>query len=385
MSDNPNAIDLTRRLIEFDTINPPGNEDACARYLGALIAASGFTVAYHPMGAGRTNLVATRGARDTAARPICFTGHLDTVPLGSAPWSVEPLGAAIHGDRLYGRGSSDMKAGVAAMVVAALANRDALDTGPGIVLVFTAGEETGCDGARHLSRREGALGEAGAIVVGEPTSNAPRVGHKGVLWLNARTGGITAHGSMPELGINAVYRAARLVGKLEDFGFNVAPHTTLGSPTLNVGRLEGGMNINSVPDRADIGIDIRTIPGMDHERLTETMRQYLGQELAELSELLNLAPVWTEPENDWMRAAVAIAATDGGAPAQPVGAPYFTDASILKRAYGEVPTLVLGPGEASTAHKTDEYCLLPRIEEAVDLYGALIRDWQANASRYDRR
>lgn len=385
MSSNLNAIDLTRRLIEFDTINPPGNEDACARYLGELLAAAGFAVTYYSMGTGRTNLVAKRGSGADAARPICFTGHLDTVPLGSAPWSVEPLGAEICGDKLYGRGSSDMKAGVASMVVAALANRDALDSGPGVIMVFTAGEETGCDGARHLSQCNGALGGAGAIVVGEPTSNTPRVGHKGVLWLNARTEGVTAHGSMPELGINAVYRAARLVGKLEDFGFNVAPHATLGSPTLNVGRLEGGININSVPDRADIGIDIRTIPGLDHKHLRENIHLYLGQELSELSELLNLPPVWTEPDNCWMRAALVIAAPKDGASALPAGAPYFTDASILKQAYGNAPTLVLGPGEANMAHKTDEYCLLPRIEEAVILYGALIRDWQANASIYDRR
>ena len=385
MPSNLSAIDLTRRLIEFDTINPPGNEDACARYLGALLAAAGFTVAYHSMGTGRTNLVAKRGARADAARPICFTGHLDTVPLGSAPWSVEPLGAKISGDKLYGRGSSDMKAGVASMVVAAIANRDALDSGPGVIMVFTAGEETGCDGARHLSQCNGALGEAGAIVVGEPTSNMPRVGHKGVLWLNARTVGVTAHGSMPELGTNAVYRAAHLVGKLEDFGFNVAPHATLGSPTLNVGRLDGGININSVPDRADIGIDIRTIPGLDHQGLRENIQLYLGQELHELSELLNLQPVWTEPNTGWMRAALAITACEDDVPAQPTGAPYFTDASILKHAYGDAPTLVLGPGEANMAHKTDEYCLLPRIEEAVTLYGALLRDWQANASIYDRR
>lgn len=389
MPATPGAIDLTRQLIGFNTINPPGNEGACARYLGSLLEAFGFTVAYHEMASGRTNVVATRGnwtsrrSRDYSVdSPICFTGHLDTVPLGAAAWSVDPLSATIIGDRIFGRGTSDMKGGIAAMVIAALQNIDAIDGGPGVVFVFTAGEETGCDGARYLARHDGALGKAGAIVVGEPTSNEPRVGHKGVLWLNARTRGVAAHGSMPELGTNAVYRGARLVSKLEDFGFNSQPHAVLGSPTLNVGRFEGGININSVPDSSEVAIDIRTVPGMDHGRIAEMLHSYLAPELADMSPVLDLAPVWTEPQEPWIRAASRIAAGYSHVSAMPCGAPYFTDASVLKSAYGGAPTLVLGPGEQSMAHRTDEYCFLARIDEAVNLYGDIIRDWQANCASY---
>jgi succinyl-diaminopimelate desuccinylase len=385
MAPLPDPIDLTRRLVGFETINPPGDEEACALFVGGLLELEGFDVRYHRMAPRRTSVVARRGGA-TGARaelpPICLTGHLDTVPLGAAPWSHDPLGGAIVGDKLYGRGSSDMKAGVAAMIVAALRSKEALDAGPGAILVFTAGEETGCDGARHLSDLPGALGAAGAIVVGEPTSNAPRIGHKGVLWLEAEARGVTAHGSMPELGVNAVYRAARLVGRLEDFGFNVAPHPALGSPSLNVGTFAGGSNINSVPDRAAIGIDIRTVPGMEHRHLAETLRGTLGSELAALETRLDLAPVWTEPGDPWITSAMAIAESITGSTADPAGAPYFTDASILKKAYGGAPTLVLGPGEQSLAHKTDEYCYVQRIGEAADIYARLLADWQSNAGRY---
>jgi hypothetical protein len=100
-------------------------------------------------------------------------------------------------------------------------------------------------------------GQAGALVVAEPTTNRPLCGHKGALWLKATTRGVTAHGSMPDKGVNAIYAAARAVGRLEAFDFNVARHPVMGAPTLNVGTLHGGLNLNSVPDRAEIGIDIR--------------------------------------------------------------------------------------------------------------------------------
>ena len=120
---------------------------------------------------------------------------------------------------------------------------------PGVLLVITAGEETGCTGADALVSERPPLGKVGALVVAEPTGNKPLVGHKGALWLEAETKGVTAHGSMPEKGVNAVYKAARAVAALQEFDFNVARHDVLGGATLNVGTIHGGLNINSVPDR----------------------------------------------------------------------------------------------------------------------------------------
>ena len=380
----PSAVDLATRLIAFNTINPPGEETAAARFVGSLLESQGFAVTYHEMSPGRTSLVANRGGaapdRTGAPRPkpICFTGHHDTVPLGTAPWSVDPLRGTLIDGKLYGRGSSDMKGGVAAMVVAAMRSLDEIDRGPGVVLVLTAGEETGCDGARHLASRAGALGEAGAIVVGEPTSNQPRVGHKGALWLNADTHGVTAHGSMPELGVNALYRGARMATKLEDFGFNAAPHAVLGSPTLNVGRMTAGLNVNSVPDHAELGIDIRTVPGLDHDHVRHSLHSYLAPDLATMTTLLDLQPVWTSLDTPWVKRVFAITDRYLTRDAKPRGAPFFTDASILKSAYGDAPTIILGPGEQNMAHRTDEYCWANKIEEAVDIYRDIIGDWNAS-------
>lgn len=388
MSNAVDVIDLTRKLIAFNTINPPGNEESCARYVGELLIKHGFDVSYHAFSERRTSVVARRGRSAAPKRdsdrgvPICFTGHLDTVPLGAAKWSVDPFAGTIRDGKLYGRGSSDMKSGVAAMVAAAIACGEPLDDGPGILLVLTAGEETGCDGAAQLISLGDVLGTAGAIIVGEPTVNYPRVGHKGALWLVAETHGVTAHGSMPELGVNAVYRGAKLVAKLEDFGFNEAPHSVLGSPTLSVGRMHGGLNINSVPDRAEIGLDIRTLPGMDHRELMGWLRSHLAPELDGLKSVVDLHPVWTDPNDPWVRRIFNLVAKHIGEQPEPRGVPFFSDASVLKPALGQPPTIILGPGEPKMAHQTDEYCGVELLEQAVKIYIDLICDWQLDHRRW---
>jgi succinyl-diaminopimelate desuccinylase len=368
-----NAIELTRDLIRFNTINPPGNERDCAHHLARLLQDGGFAVAFHEFGPGRTSLVARLGGASGSA-PHCFTGHIDVVPLGAAPWTHEPFTAELDGGRLWGRGSSDMKSGVAAFVVAALELAPKLRTTPGLVLVITAGEETSCEGARHLVSVRNALGAAGAIVVAEPTGNAPCVGHKGALWLEARTRGVTAHGSMPERGVNAIYKAARAVLKLEAFRFDAAPHPVLGGPTLNVGTITGGLNVNSVPDAARTGIDIRTIPEVKHAALRDRLAEYLGDDVS-VTVVSDAEGVWTDPEHPWVQEIFAVAERIAGVAPGVRAAPYFTDASVLTPAYGGPPTVILGPGEAGLAHQTDEYCLTERIEQAVEMYVELARRW----------
>lgn len=368
-----NALDLTRELLRFNTINPPGEEEACARHLGRLLEAAGFRVDERSYAPKRTSLVARIGGNGSAP-PLCFTGHIDTVPLGAAAWTHDAFAGETSGGRLYGRGSTDMKSGVAAFTVAVTRLASKLASTPGVVLVITAGEETGCDGARHLAQISGALPTAGAIVVAEPTGNAPCVGHKGAMWLEARANGVTAHGSMPERGVNAVYKAARAVLMLEKYEFGVAPHPVLGRPTLNVGTIHGGLNVNSVPDAAVIGIDIRTIPAQQHAALQEALARHLGPDVA-LSRSGGAEGVWTDPDQPWMRDVFDVAERIAGIPHAVRTAPYFTDASALTPAMGDAPTVILGPGEAGLAHQTDEYCLVERLEQSVEIYVELARRW----------
>lgn len=367
------AVALTRELLRFDTVNPPGNERACARHVGAMLEAAGFSVAYHELAEARTNLIARLGGGSGA--PLCFTGHLDTVPFGARPWSRDPLAGEMDGGRLYGRGSSDMKSGVAAFVAAAVRLAPRLRGTPGLVLVITAAEETGAQGAAYLAGlADGVLGRAGAIVVAEPTGNYPFVGHKGALWLHARTSGVTAHGSMPERGDNAVIKAARAVTRLEQFAFGVAPHPVLGAPTLNVGTFHGGLNINSVPDAAVVGLDIRTIPEQKHADVRAALAAHLGPEVA-LEPIVDVEGVWSDPGHPWMQEVFDLVAPILGERPAVRAAPYFTDAAALTPALGGPPTVILGPGELALAHQTDEYCLVERVEQAVELFTEIARRW----------
>ncbi|MEZ5853805.1 MAG: M20 family metallopeptidase [Hyphomicrobiaceae bacterium] len=372
----PDAVELTRELIRFRTINPPGEEEACARHLGGLLEAAGFRCDYVFLGEGRASVIASIGNGAGGVPPLAFTGHIDVVPLGARAWSMDPFAADTADGRVYGRGASDMKSGVAAFVAAAIEAAPRLAVGPGLVLIITAGEETGCTGANHIvATARNLLGQAGALLVAEPTSNRPMVGHRGALRLKLTARGVTAHASMPDQGVNAVMKAARAVARLDDFDFNVARHPVMGAPTLNVGWMHGGMNINSVPDLAEVGLDIRTIPSQQHGAVAAHMQAFVGDDV-EVTVLDEAVPVWTEPQTDWVRRVFSTTSEVTGMSPSVATAPYFTDASALTPAYGGIPTVILGPGPAELAHQTDEWCATEAIEQAAEVCARLIDDWQ---------
>ncbi len=367
-------VELTRELIRFETINPPGNETPCAEHIGGLLEKAGFDFAYHPMEENRANLIARIGG-GSGGKPLCLTGHVDVVPLGAAPWSVDPFAAEMADGKIYGRGSTDMKSGVAAIISAVVELAPRLAGTPGLVLVITAGEERGCQGANFLAKQDpSVLGEAGALLVAEPTSNRPLNGHKGVLWVEGRATGVTAHGSMPEKGENAIYKAARVIGKLEKLKLEEGRDLPSALPTLNVGWFHGGMNINSVPDEAKFGLDIRMVPGLIEAEVMETLAKIGGEDVS-FTRFGYSAPVYTEPSDPWLAQVREIAADITGERHDPSIATYFTDASALTAAYGYPPVCILGPGEPDMAHQTDEFCYVRRIEEARAVFTEVIRRW----------
>ena len=270
-----------------------------------------------------------------------------------------------------------MKSGVAAFTIAAIAVASEIKDSAGLTLVITAGEETGCEGAFHLVGMSDAaeiLGQAGALVVAEPTGNQPLVGHKGAFWLKASATGVTAHGSMPESGDNAIYKIARAALALENFDFATPPHALMGQGTLNIGTTRGGLNINSVPDAAEMTIDIRTVAGQDHRQIWGCLCSRMGPSIG-LQTLLDVASVFTAPEDPWVQSVFARCQTCFDTPLQPKTVSYFTDAAALRGPMGQPPTVILGPGEPHMAHQTNEFCYVARIGEAEQLFRHIILDW----------
>mgnify|MGYP001556122305 FL=1 len=361
-------IELTRRLIRFETINPPGNEEACARFLGRMLEEGGFRVSYHALAPGRVNVIARSPGTSGGGAPTVLSGHLDTVPLGSADWQYEPTGARRVDGRIYGRGASDMKSGVAAMICAALAEGAEVP----VTLILSAGEETGCEGVRWLAAQGRLRGPVRALVIGEPTANYPLIGHKGAFWLEMEARGRTAHGSQPELGENAIGKAAEAVQRLMTIDFENYTHPLLGRPTLNVGTIQGGININSVPDRAVAGLDIRTVPGLGHAALRAMLEDRCG-DLVRFRVLADMEGFASDPQSPWIRRVFGLAAPYLSETPVPRAAAYFTDAATLAAAFGYPPAVILGPGEPSQAHQTDEFVVTHRIEDALSIYRAILR------------
>ena len=360
------VVALARQLIAFDTVNPPGNERAALQFCDDILGVAGFDCRMLPVPGQprRANLVATRGTGEGAALGLC--AHLDTVPFGAAPWTHPPLSGHIEGDRLHGRGASDMKGAVAAMLVAC----SAPETPPGgIAVLLTCGEETGCDGARMLVEA-GDLPRIGALLVPESTGNAVVHGHKGVLWLRLRLHGVTAHGAMPDAGRNAIGLAVDALARIREMDLGPA-HPVMGPPTLNIGTIQGGINTNSVPDLCEITLDLRTMPGTDHAVLIERIAGLAGPD-ADVSALVDLPPVWTDPDHPWMRGTAELLHTETGRTTVPASVNYFTDAALLTPALGHPPTVILGPGDPGQPHVTDEWVSVAALHEAVKLMRLLI-------------
>ncbi len=363
------VIELTRYLVSINTINPPGNEAVVAKYIGQLLSENGFITDYILYDENRLHLVAKKNCSQ-GKLPIVFSGHLDTVPLGEGFWNTNPFLGEQKDGKIYGRGTTDMKGGVAAIVVAAIQstkkNPDAA-----VCLIFTADEETGCNGAQHLIEHYLDFVTPRGIIIAEPTANVPAIGHKGGLYMNVIAKGKTAHSSMSHLGDNAIYKVAEAVLKVKDFIFTDKEDSLLGFPTLNVGKIDGGLNLNSVPDHAEFTIDARTTTNTDHTKLISDLKKQFGSDLT-IEELVNLTATSTSEENTFTQLVYSCCEKETHEIELPKSMPYLTDGSVLQPAFNGVPTIILGPGQPDMAHKIDEFCYIDKLERAVEIYSEII-------------
>lgn len=370
------SLQLTRALLHYNTVNPPGAEREATRFVGKLLEDAGFSCAYHEFADTRTSVIATIGGKQDKP-PICFTGHIDVVPLGAAKWSRDPFAGETDGDRVYGRGSTDMKSGIAAFVVAAVELAAHMHDRPGITLVITAGEEIACEGAKFLANNK-LLDRAGAIVIAEPTSNYPYIGHKGLCWFEIETKGKTAHGSMPEQGENAILKMNRVISKMECFDWHhhegCDHHPIMGKPTMNIATLHAGLNTNSVPDSAKLTVDVRTVPGIDHVHLCGSIQTLIG-ELGSVKKIVDCPALYSE-QDEWIESVFDVAAPYVGDRPTPKTIMFSTDGADLNRGYGgNIPAVIMGPGEPHLAHQTDEWCSITRIDQSVDMFRRVMREW----------
>jgi len=373
------AVRLLEDLVRISTAG--ADEGTVTRHCALMLTAVNAHTDFVDWAPNREQLIARV---DGSGPPLTLTGHVDTVPADPADWSVDPWAGESDGNRIVGRGTSDMKSGIAAMVTAVVGHLRRQHECRGIQVVLTAAEETGCQGAMQIP--SSALRLGGPLLVGEPTANALVPAHKGALWLRLTARGRAAHGSAPERGDNAVVRLARAVTALHDVS-SWPSDERFGPVTANVGRLWGGVQPNVVPDSAELLLDLRTVPGVDSVELRQRVKAIAGDGVS-VSGLVDLPLIDTDLDDPFIEL-VRQALTANGLPDAPAPpARFFTDASALVGLLGDgragtpapVPTVILGPGEPDQCHVVDEWCRLDRVEQAVEVYSSILTAWCIGAS-----
>jgi succinyl-diaminopimelate desuccinylase len=372
------VVRLTRDLVRIRSVNPPGNEREAAEYLGNEMHALGLEVELHHLEPDRSQVIGR--IRGSGSGHLVLTGHLDVVPPGGQDWQHDPFGAEVVDGRIYGRGSTDMKGGVAAIVAGAAALvAGGFQPRADYVIAATLGEEAGMVGAAAMVEKRSLDGSA-YLVVAEPSSLDVFVGEKGVLWLEVRAFGRTAHGAMPWLGVNAVICLSRLISRLDGYPFAFVESPLLGKPSISPNVIEGGNKTNVVPDSCRLELDLRTVPGQDHAAMVEEIRTIASEVAGELSSearlevkiLQDVAPLETDQTDPLVDATLkAVKVVRGTSPAVG-GVAYGTDAAHLSPGFG-LPMVICGPGNPGMCHQPDEYVEIEELVQAAQIYVELAR------------
>lgn len=363
--------ELLSTLVACPSVNPksattfsaPYGEAGMATLLEKLLKNWGATVELHEVHPGRPNLLACFPGKNPK-RAILLDAHTDTVAVDGMV--IPPFTPTIRDGKLYGRGACDTKGPMTAML---LGLRRILDEAgkPPVTMYFaaTCNEESGGTGAAALAKR-GLKVEFS--LAAEPTDLKVVHMHKGALRLDIETRGVAAHSSTPDRGVNAIYKMVSVIQRLER---EVIPalgrvkHPQLGSPTLSVGLINGGSQVNIVPESCHIQVDRRVVPG---EKRDDIIQQIAGNESHTITEYY---PSLEEPADSPASRHVAAACQRVLGRPEFVVAPYATNAGIYHAA--GIPSLVIGPGSLAQAHTKDEFIELKELDRGIDLFAEIIR------------
>jgi acetylornithine deacetylase len=376
------AVALARTLIQIDSRNPtlaPGSpgEGDCAQALASVLNDWGFSVELMDSAPGRPNVVARMGA--SGAPALMLNGHLDVV--GVEGMIHEPFSADLRGNRIYGRGSADMKGGLAAMCAAAV-NGALPDADHQIVITAVTDEEYESLGTRALLS---AGIRAEAVIITEPTRLAICPAHRGFAWIDVAFTGRAAHGSRYDIGVDAITHAGLLLAeldKLERIRESGPRHPLLGRGSLHASKIQGGVGMSTYPEQCNLAIERRTLPGES----TETALKEIIDACAAVRSLhpqldarvtLSTAQLPSDvPEDAPIVKRLRGALEREGQPVKIEGFSAWTDAALFNEA--GIPAVCFGPGDIALAHAAEEFVPIDEIEIATRVLTRVVREWRAN-------
>lgn len=370
-------------LISINSVNSfyaggPG-EAQLADYVEGFFAKLGLTTWRQPVFPGRDNIIA-RLPGQRSDRRVILEAHMDTVSIQGM--SIDAFAPSVENGRMHGRGSCDTKAGLAAMMHAiSELHSSGLVPPCEVWLAAVVDEEYSFRGVLKLCEEV----QADAALVAEPTGLRAVVASKGVLRWRMVSRGVAAHSSKTHLGVNAIAHMARVVLALEEDHrqLSAIKHPLLGPATCNVGRIEGGVQVNFVPDVCTIEIDRRLLPSEQpadvlahYQRLLNRLRQKHPTFDLEMEEPM-LVDIGLQTSEASSVALVAVAMlTDMGLDASLSGVPFGSDASKLARA--GVPSIIFGPGDIDQAHAADEYIDLAQVTQAAEFYRGFLMKFKGD-------
>ena len=372
------AQQFLRDMVAFPTVN--GNEKPLAQYMAGVLEGYGFRTQLQDIAENRSNVVAVYGSSDNR---IIFTGHLDVVPPGG-DWQVcDPFHLTEQNGRLYGRGSCDMKGGIAAMMASAIR---AVEMGEArnceLRLVFVVDEEVDGLGTQYYVSHEPPGGRTIAII-GEPTMLEACIAHRGVTRFKVAINGRQCHSGLPYEGINAINQMARFLLEVERFDLDRQSLDCgiLPPPNITATMLHSGVKENAVPGTSEVILDCRTVPGETADTLRASIldilhRLFDGTQVTyEVCDFINVTPSSTQPDG---QVCTVLKNAFQEAFGREAAVTYFKgccDMSYFCKA-GYTETLLCGPGSMDQAHIVDEYIEIDQLHKAVDLYSAVIRQAQ---------
>ena len=368
------VVAATQALVRVDTRNPPGDEVRAVAACRELLQPLDATIEVVEPQPGRASVMATLPS--TGKPVLVVNGHLDVVPINAADWTVDPFGAEVADGRVWGRGTADMKGGIAAAIEAVAAlRRSGREPAWDLVFHLVADEERGGRWGTQVLVEEGFCKGVAACMVPEPTDLGVCVAERGLLVAHLTTLGRPAHGSAPRQGISAIETAAKVVLALHAADFDDEAHPLLGRPTANIGQISGGSGHNTVAETCRVTLDRRVLPGATLESTLAAVEAKLAQigdpdlrydiELEVFGEASELAP--DHPFATLVGRCVADAT---GRQPEVIGMPFTTDARFVRNDAG-VPAVVCGPGGIAQAHVHDEWVAVDRLVDAAAAYATL--------------
>jgi acetylornithine deacetylase len=383
--DEKATLSVIEKLVSINSVNPciekGQGEIEVSKYIADYLEKLGLEVRTQEVVDGRFNLIGTLRASGKG-KNLMFNGHTDTV--GIRNMSVEPLKPLVENGRLHGRGSCDMKGPIAAMIMALKTlSESRVELKGSVSLSTVVGEEFDNVGANKLvtEKQFGKLTQA--LIVGEPTSLQLAIKHKGFANIEVEVEGKAAHGSVPEKGIDAIEKAAKIIVEMEKlkktFGSKNDP--LLGQPKIHTSTIEGGREWSVVPDRCVVRFELRTIPEYatnqalkDIENIVRELSSKDPDLKAKVGLFLSGEPLNTSHDEPMIKGLQkAIKAVRGTQP-QIIGLPFYTEAAIFAKALN-VPACIIGPGDIAQAHSADEFVKISEVVEAARIYALTALDF----------